>query len=207
MPGLPPIEPYAMPLPGELPAGTADWKATPERSVLLLHDLQEYFLRPLPAGLRAELVGNAAALRERCAAAGVPVAYTAQPGRMTEEQRGLLRDFWGPGMRTSEADRQVVPELAPGPADRVFVKWRYSAFVRSDLLDWMRGLGRDHLVLCGVYAHVGVLATAIEGFSHDLRVTLVADAVADFSRRHHRLALEYAAARCAVVRPAAEVLA
>ena len=36
---------------------------------------------------------------------------------MTDEQRGLLKDFWGPGMRAEPGDRQVVAELAPAASD------------------------------------------------------------------------------------------
>jgi isochorismate hydrolase len=207
MAGIPEISPYPMPAAGDLPGNTARWSIDPRRAVLLLHDMQRYFLRPLPAGLREELVRNARQVREHCAGLGMPVAYTAQPGRMTDEQRGLLKDFWGPGMRTTPADRQVVDELAPAPGDWQLTKWRYSAFFRSDLLERMRAAGRDQLVLCGVYAHVGVLMTAVEAFSHDIQPFLVADAVADFSQDYHRLALEYAAQRCAVLVTTKEVLA
>ncbi|AOT62519.1 MULTISPECIES: isochorismatase family protein [Streptomyces] len=207
MAGIPPIEPYPLPSADDLPGGTAQWTADPDRAVLLVHDMQRYFLRPFPAPLREELVGNAALLRERAVATGMPVAYTAQPGGMTDEQRGLLKDFWGPGMRVDPADREVVEPLTPGPDDRVFTKWRYSAFFRSGLLEWMRGLGRDQLVVCGVYAHVGVLMTAVDAFTHDIRPFLVADAVGDFSAAYHRLAVEYAAQRCAVVTTTGTVLA
>jgi isochorismate hydrolase len=206
MTGIPAIAPYPLPVAGDLPANVADWQPHPERAVLLLHDMQRYFLAPFPAELRDPLVGNAAALRERCAAQGVPVTYTAQPGGMTDAERGLLRDFWGPGMRVDPADRRIVDELAPAPGDRVFTKWRYSAFHRSGLLAWLRYLGRDQLVLAGVYAQIGVLMTAVEAFSHDVQVFLVADAIADFDPDSHRSALSYAARRCAVVTTAKEVL-
>lgn len=206
MAGIPLIEPYALPSADELPGNTARWSADPDRAVLLVHDMQRYFLRPFPAPLREPLVRNAALLRERAVAEGMPVAYTAQPGGMTDEQRGLLKDFWGPGMRVDPADREVVEPLAPGPDDQVFTKWRYSAFFRSGLLDWMREQGRDQLVVCGVYAHVGVLMTAVEAFTHDIQPFLVADAVADFSAAYHRMALEYAAERCAVVTTTGTVL-
>jgi isochorismate hydrolase len=196
-----------MPTAGDLPANTARWTVDPDRAVLLMHDMQRYFLRPLPAPLRDRLVRNAALLRERGTALGVPVAYTAQPGGMTDEQRGLLKDFWGPGMRVDPEDRQVVEPLAPGVGDWTFTKWRYSAFFRSSLLERMRAAGRDQLVVCGVYAHVGVLMTAVEAFSHDIQPFLVADAVADFSAEYHRLAIEYAAQRCAAVTTADGVLA
>ncbi|WP_406453058.1 isochorismatase family protein [Streptomyces sp. NBC_00876] len=201
MSGIPTVHSYPMPTQRDLPRNTASWVPDPRRAVLLVHDMQRYFLKPLPAGRppHNELVTHAGRLRERCTEAGMPVAYTAQPGGMDEEQRGLLKDFWGPGMRPAPADRQVVDELTPAPGDRVFTKWRYSAFIRSGLLEWMRESGRDQLVLCGVYAHVGVLMTAVEAFSQDIETFLVADAVADFSEKYHRMALEYAAERCAVV--------
>ncbi|MFS4092803.1 isochorismatase family protein [Streptomyces sp. AF1A] len=205
MAGLPPIASYPLPPAEHLPENLATWTPRPDRAVLLVHDMQRYFLQALPDPLRGELVHNAAVLRKRAAALGVPVAYTAQPGRMTNEQRGLLKDFWGPGMRTDPADREVVAELEPTEDDWVFTKWRYSAFFRSDLLERMRAAGRDQLVLCGVYAHVGVLATALEAFTNDIQTFLAADALGDFSEAHHRMALDYAAQRCAMVLPSAEV--
>ncbi|MCX3062915.1 isochorismatase family protein [Streptomyces beihaiensis] len=205
MAGLPLIASYPLPTADRLPDNLAAWTPDPERAVLLLHDMQHYFLQALPDPLRAELVHHAAGLRKRAACLGVPVAYTAQPGRMTDEQRGLLKDFWGPGMRTDPADREVIPELAPTEDDWVFTKWRYSAFFKTDLLERMRAADRDQLVLCGVYAHVGVLATAVEAFTNDIQTFLAADALGDFSEAHHRQALDYAAQRCAVVLPSAEV--
>jgi isochorismate hydrolase len=206
MAGLPTITPYAMPTAERLPENVAGWVLDAERAILLIHDLQGYFLAPFAAEFQSQLVQNIAVLRERCARAGVPVAYTAQPGRMTAAERGLLRDFWGPGMRADEADRAIVPELAPAREDWMLTKWRYSAFFRSDLLDRMIAAGRDQIVVCGVYAHVGVLMTALDAFTHDIQPFLVADAVGDFSADFHQLALEYAAQRCAMVVTVADVL-
>ncbi|MFC4010188.1 isochorismatase family protein [Nonomuraea purpurea] len=205
MPGIPAIEPYSLFTAGDLPRNTAQWTPDPDRAVLLIHDMQRYFVGFFPEAMREELVGNVAHVRGRAAALGVPVGYTAQPGDMTPEERGLLKDFWGPGMRRAPADRLVVDELAPAPGDWMFTKWRYSAFFRSDLLERIRASGRDQLVVCGVYAHVGVLMTAIDAFTNDLETFLVADAVADFTPAYHRLALEYAAERCALLVTAKEV--
>ncbi|MDR6981050.1 isochorismate hydrolase [Streptomyces sp. 3330] len=207
MTGIPPITAYPLPAEGDLPPAAVSWTADADRAVLLVHDMQRYFLDPLPDTLRHDLIRTTAQLRERCARAGVPVAYTAQPGGMNAQQRGLLKDFWGPGMRTSPEDRQITDALAPAPHDWQLTKWRYSAFFRTDLLQRMRAAGRDQLVLCGVYAHVGVLATAVEAFSHDIQPFFVADATADFSQEYHRSALTYAAERCARVVTAKEVLA
>lgn len=207
MAGIPQIAEYPLPTASDLPVNTAGWTARPDRAVLLMHDMQRFFLDRLPVSLRRTLVENAAALRDRAVTQGVPVAYTAQPGSMTDEERGLLKDFWGPGMRRTPAERAVVDDLAPADADWMLTKWRYSAFFNTGLLDRMRGAGRDQLIVCGVYAHVGILATAVESFSHDIETFVVSDATADFTAAEHRQALSYAAARCAVVLPTAEVLA
>ncbi|MER5769515.1 isochorismatase family protein [Streptomyces sp. NPDC001985] len=201
MPGIPEITSYPLPTEGDLPGNTARWVPDPARAVLLIHDMQRYFLRPLATAgtLRDELIENAVALRERCEALGIPIGYTAQPGGMTPGERGLLADFWGPGMRVDPADRQIVEPLAPAPHNWRFTKWRYSAFHRSDLLERMRERGRDQLIICGVYAHVGILMTAVEAFTQDIQPFLAADAVADFSAADHAMALDYAARRCAVV--------
>ncbi|MFJ8211260.1 isochorismatase family protein [Streptomyces sp. NPDC096033] len=205
MSGIAPISDYPLPTAAELPISTVQWTPDPSRAVLLVHDMQRYFLAPFPASVRDPLVRHCTQLRERCTELGVPVFYTAQPGGMTDEERGLLKDFWGPGMRVDPADRLIVTELAPQPADQVLTKWRYSAFFNSDLLAQMRAQGRDQLILCGVYAHVGVLATALEAFTNDIQPFLVADALGDFSAEYHRLALDYAAARCSAVTTTGEV--
>ncbi|WP_030302455.1 isochorismatase family protein [Streptomyces katrae] len=208
MAGIPAINPYPMPSAADLPASGVDWEIDADRAVLLVHDLQKYFLAPFPEGEQpvVDLSRNAGALRVRAAELGIPVAYTAQPGGMTPEERGLLGDFWGPGMQPSPEHRQVVDPVAPAAGDWMLTKWRYSAFFKTDLLERMRAQGRDQLILCGVYAHVGVLVTAVDAFTNDIQPFLVADAVADFSWEEHRMALEYAAGRCARLTTTKELL-
>ncbi|MET8824596.1 isochorismatase family protein [Streptomyces sp. NPDC004610] len=206
MTGIPPIEPYPLPERGDLPPNTAPWSVDPRRAVLLVHDMQRYFLRPLPEGMREQVVAHTELLLRYAAQTRMPVAYSAQPGGMRPEERGLLHAFWGPGMKVDPADRELPARLAPRDGDWRITKWRYSAFVRSDLAERMRMHGRDQLLLCGVYAHIGLLATAVDAFSRDIEPFLVADAMADFSQREHRMAVEYAAARCAVVLTTKEVV-
>ncbi|CAL9635478.1 isochorismatase family protein [Streptomyces sp. NPDC057245] len=201
---IPGIAPYPMPRQDALPPNTASWLPDPRRAAVLVHDMQGYFVAPFPAAQEPglSLVGNTRRLVRACRSLAVPVAYTAQPGDMTDEQRGLLKDFWGPGMRAAPEHRAIIDEVAPPPEeapDTVFTKWRYSAFHGNGLEDHLRRQGRDQLIICGVYAHVGCLMTAVDAFTHDIETFLVADAVADFTPDHHRMALDYAASRCSVV--------
>jgi bifunctional isochorismate lyase/aryl carrier protein len=196
--GIPTITGYALPTERDLPPDRLPWTCDRRRAALLIHDMQHYFVGRFPpgppvTGLVANIARLAAAAREH----RIPVIYTAQPGGMTPEQRGLLADVWGPGMGTAAEEREIVPELSPTPSDTVLTKWRYSAFARSPLQDVLAAYDRDQLIITGVYAHVGCLSTACDAFSRDIRVFLVADAVADFDADYHRLALRYAAERCA----------
>lgn len=207
--GLPDITPYPMPTAEALPANTVRWTLDTERAVLLIHDMQRYFLRPFPAGRVpvTDLLTNCTRLLTWAREHDVPVAYTAQPGGMSPADRGLLYDFWGPGMTADPQDRDVVSPLTPEPGDWVLTKWRYSAFHRNDLLTRMRAAGRTQLVCCGLYAHVGVLITTVDALTHDIQAFLVGDAVADFSADYHSQALRYAAECSAVVTTVAAVLA
>ncbi|MCD0448640.1 isochorismatase family protein [Actinocorallia sp. API 0066] len=203
-----PITSYHVPGGGDLPKAVLPWRPDPDRAVLLIHDMQHYFLRPFAAGSSplSDLLANSAKLVAAARTVGVPVMYTAQPGGMTREERGLLYDLWGPGMGKDESDRGIVADVSPEEGETVLTKWRYSAFCRSDLRERLRRQGRDQLIVCGVYAHVGCLMTVSDAFSLDIQPFLVADALADFSLEHHELALRYAAERCAVPMSTADVL-
>lgn len=160
--GVPSIRPYALPASVDLPPNVVRWAVAPERAALLVHDMQRYFLRPFAEGMAQQFTESAVSLAERARSLAVPVAYTMQPGSMTAKDRGLLADFWGQGMQAEPSERDVIAPLTPRSGEEVFTKWRYSAFFRTHLLAWLRRQGRDQLVICGVYGHVGVLATALD---------------------------------------------
>lgn len=205
---LPQVAPYALPTEDELPANRVDWRPDRGRALLLVHDMQRHFLaifdparEPIP-----ELVANITALRERCRQLQIPVVFSAQPGGQTRDQRGLLQDFWGDGVAAGASPEEIIDELAPGDGDLRVTKWRYSAFVRTDLMQRLRENGRDQVIVCGIYAHIGCLTTACHAFMQDLETFFVADAVADFSADDHRMAVSWAARTCAVATSTASVL-
>ena len=200
MTGLPQIAPYPLPLEGELPKARGPWRLETNRAALLVHDMQNYFLRVYRPDMSpiAPVIDNIARLAAQCRASGVPVFYTAQNGDQDRRDRGLQADIWGPGMSSAPEHQAIVSALTPEPSDIVLVKHRYSAFQRSNLETLLRARGRDQLVICGVYGHIGCMLTAAEAFQRDVEPFFAADAIADFSRERHDMAVTYVAERCGV---------
>jgi bifunctional isochorismate lyase/aryl carrier protein len=206
--GLPSIPPYPMPTGPELPGNRVDWHVDPERAVLLVHDLQHHFLSAFTqdASPVGELVHRVARLADEARQLGIPVVYSAQTGGQSSRQRGLQMDFWGPGL-PGDAHAEAIPAaVAPHEGDTVLTKWKYSAFVRTDLAGLLAKHDRDQLVITGVYAHLGVNMTACDAWMRDIQAFVVADAVADFGPREHMEALHWAARSCAFVTTGETVL-
>ncbi|KOU08978.1 MULTISPECIES: isochorismatase family protein [Streptomyces] len=206
---VPVFHPYPMPGQDLGLENRVDWTVDPGRCVLLVLNMQGFFLRPYARGTSPldALLTNCSALLATCRGLGVPVVHTVQPGTQAPGERGLLTDFWGKGLDDALEDAAIAREVAPDVSGTVLSTWRYSAFFGSGLERRLRELRRDQLVICGVYAHLGCVTTAVDAFSHNLEVFLAADAVADFSAQEHLAALSWAAGCCAAVRPTAQLTA
>lgn len=205
---IPKLNDYTLPAASELPVNKVKWTLEPQRAALLIHDMQAYFLNfwGEDSPLVKQVVENIARLRAWCKSQGIPVFYTAQPNAQSDEDRALLNDMWGPGLNKHPEQQKVVEALAPDEDDCVLTKWRYSAFVRSPLESILQEMGRDQLIITGVYAHIGCLTTATDAFMRNIQPFMVADALADFSREEHLMALTYTAGRSGKVVMTADLM-
>ncbi len=194
---IPKLNGYALPGAADIPENKVSWVFEPERAALLIHDMQDYFIDFWGDNcpMIEQVIANIAALRQYCRQNNIPVYYTAQPDNQSDEDRALLNDMWGPGINKHAERKSVVKALAPQDGDTVLTKWRYSAFIRSPLEQALKETGRDQLIICGVYAHIGCMTTATDAFMRDIKPFMVADALADFSREEHLMALKYVAGR------------
>ncbi|ADG97033.1 Isochorismatase [Segniliparus rotundus DSM 44985] len=184
-----------------IPKSLAPWGLDRSRAVLLVHDMQHYFVKPYRLGSdpMKTVLANAKSLLDTARASGIPVLYSGQPGGMTPEQRGLFLDLYGTGMPDDDAERAIVPPLERTSADVFITKSKISAFFHTDLLDTLRSLGRDQLVIVGVYTFSGVAATSMDALQNDIETFIAADATADYTLDEHRQALAWCAARTARV--------
>ncbi len=202
---IPKIASYQLPQADSFPQNKVEWDVDSSKAVLLIHDMQDYFINffntsdaPVP-----ELLKNIQSVKAAAVAAGVPVVYTAQPADQDPEERALLTDFWGTGLTEGT---EIVADLAPQSTDITYTKWRYSAFKKTPLLEWMKETGRDQLIIVGVYAHIGILSTSLDAFMLDIKPFVVGDAVADFSLEEHHDALKYVSGRVGSIKSAENVI-
>jgi len=166
-------------------------EVTPAQLALLVIDLQVAYL---DGGVleehRERLVERTNALIRWARERGSPVVVV-----RTEHRRD--RSTWTLNMCeddqgfafTGDPDAQFVPELDVAGA-RELVKTRDSAFVRTDLADWLAGWGTRALVVCGVSTHTCVATTVAEAYARDLDVFLAVDAIASHRPAWHDLALD-----------------
>lgn len=192
---IPCLPDYPLPAKKSFPANKVNWVFHPDKAVLLIHDMQDYFLKFYQEGavLTRKLIANINALKAFCHQQEVPIIYTAQPDKQTDKDRALLNDMWGAGLNEHADLKKICIELTPSAYDTVLVKWRYSAFQRSVLESMMRDLGRDQLLICGIYGHIGCLVTAVDAFMRDIKPFMVGDAIADFSEQDHLMSMSYVA--------------
>lgn len=144
---------------------------TPADTAVLLVDVQERFLPAIPAIAPDQPCGRACRiLLEGAALLGVPVVISEQ------YPKGLGATL--PALR------------AAAPAAPVFAKTHFSCCGDEALDRHLDALGRGTVVVCGVEAHVCVLATVADLLQRGRRVLVAADAVASRSDANRDLAIQ-----------------
>jgi nicotinamidase-related amidase len=150
------------------------------KTALVVIDLQKG-LSSLPAVHPfAEVVARAADLAAAFRRHGLPVVLVnvagGAPGRTEQARR--VTEF--PAGWTD-----LVPELAPQPADHTVTKRTWGAFTNTDLEAHLRAMGVTQVVLAGVATSVGVESTARHAYELGFNVTLAIDAMTDMSADAH----------------------
>ena len=186
-------------------AGGPDWTPDPTRVAILVHDMQPYYLDVLAAQVRSRLLSEVSALLKRAVDLGVPILGSGPRPATEPAQRGLLGSMWGLGPDPRQAEETALDELVS--PDVVWVKKRsYSAFFATDLAEELRRRGRDQLIVAGVFATAGVLATSYDAFARDIQCFVGVESTADYTKRQHAAALTLISALTGRVQPTASLL-
>jgi ureidoacrylate peracid hydrolase len=87
-------------------------------------------------------------------------------------------------------DADIVDDIKPQENDHVVIKRRDSAFHDTETGVWLRSIGADTLIFCGVDTSICVETSLREAFNIGYDVILVSDATASSNRKHYESTLE-----------------
>lgn len=131
---------------------------------------------------------------DQCRAVGCPIVYT----RISDQDlSGSGRGFGSKNHRAGSVEQvalaqsgnQVIEEIAPEPEDWVLDKQKPSAFFATPLSSYMVAQGIDSVIIVGCTTSGCVRATAVDAFSLNYPVTVVAPAVFDRFQLSHYASL------------------
>ena len=184
-----------------LPARPEPLSITPERTAVLLVDMQNAFaskggLLDL-AGIDVEPAGAAVAkarvLADAARSAGIPVIYLVMgyppdqstaggddsPNPRKELALCLMRErpeLRGKLLTFGSWDFQIVDALTPAADELVITKSRYSGFVGTPLDALLRGRGIRTLLMAGIASNVCVESTLRDAFFREYWPVMIEDA-------------------------------
>ncbi|MBU0684238.1 MAG: cysteine hydrolase [Candidatus Thermoplasmatota archaeon] len=164
---------------------------SPERSALLVIDMQRYFLESdshafIPAA--TEIVGNVTSILEAYRRRDLPVIFTRHANSRGAPAVSMER-WWRDVLYEDDQLSEISPALAPEPGEHVLQKSRYSAFVGTDLEGRLRSLGIERILITGVMTHLCCETTARDAFMRDFDVFIVIDGTASKSEDLHTASL------------------
>jgi ureidoacrylate peracid hydrolase len=165
---------------------------SPERSALLVVDMQHFFLDPESPTFTAggpPILENVKRLLAAFRAAGLPVIFTRHVHHPDHLDAGIM-GWWWQGMCLEGSPESEIPEaIAPLPNEKVVLKHRYSAFYNTDLETVLRVLKVEDLVISGIMTNMCVESTTRDAYYRDYRVLLPADATGSVNEEMHLASL------------------
>ncbi len=190
-----------------------DWVGFGERPALLVVDMCRAFVEDAyPTGDSIHGRPTVAAISRLLAVAraipGLPVFFTTYSAR--DFAQGWAR--WKgtvlhhPVMGRDEAF-EIVSELAPCEGERLLVKTMPSAFFGTPLASLLTFHEVDTVLVTGMVTSGCVRATAVDAFSHNYRVVVPEECVADRGELSHKVNLFDIHMKYGDVRPLDDVLA
>ena len=156
-------------------------------SALMVIDMQRYFLDERShAFLDAASVvkENAKRLVGLYRQRGLPIIFT-RHALKDEDEAGIMASWWGDNIRDGDPMSGIVDELKPMDGEHVIRKTRYSAFIGTDLDDYLASKGVKRLVVTGVMTHLCCESTARDAFMRDFEVFFVVDATSSRDEELH----------------------
>lgn len=181
----------------------------PEKSALLIIDMQRFFLDPQSHAYLSDaspILENVRKLLHVYRASSLPVIFT-RHALLRNQDPGAMGRWWCDIIYEDDAMSSIVEELKPLPDEIVIRKARYSAFTNTDLDQILKNLGVTQLVITGVMTHLCCETTARDAFVRDFDVFFVIDGTATRNEDLHLSSLKTLCDGFAILVKSEEVIA
>lgn len=87
-------------------------------------------------------------------------------------------------------DAEIVDEIRPNDSDHVIRKRRDSTFYDTEIGVWLKSVGIDTLIFCGIDTSISVESSLRDAFNLGYDVILMSDATASNIEKHYQSTLE-----------------
>jgi ureidoacrylate peracid hydrolase len=88
-------------------------------------------------------------------------------------------------------DSKIVEEIKPTAKDHIIIKRRDSAFQDTETEVWLRSIGIDTLIFCGIDTSICVETSLRDGFNRGYDIILISDATASSNIQHYKTTIEH----------------
>jgi bifunctional isochorismate lyase/aryl carrier protein len=176
----------------QLVADTAPKRAIsfqPERSALLVLDMQAYFFDSSSHAFipSAEAIQDGIVqLIEEYSAHGRPIFFTQQIN--TSSNAGMMSTWWKDLITSQNPLHKINPEINLS-VGTLIQKSQYDAFYQTQLDELLHTRGVTQVVLCGVMTHLCCETTARSAFMHGFEVFFPVDGTATYNLAYHQASL------------------
>jgi isochorismate hydrolase len=159
----------------------------PSDSVLLITDMQHFFLDPqshayIPSA--RTIVPKIRNLLIAYRKAHLPVIFT-RHALNEDEKPGIMGRWWKDVVMNEDPQSEIISELLPLENEIIIRKTRYSAFWGTELEDFLTIKMAKSLVICGVMTHLCCETTARDAFMRDFEVFFAVDGTASQTEELH----------------------
>ncbi|MEE9553368.1 MAG: isochorismatase family cysteine hydrolase [candidate division Zixibacteria bacterium] len=161
----------------------------PEKSALLVIDMQRYFLEKeshayIPSA--AAIVPGLKKLILEFISQKRPVTLTRHID--TADQSGPMARWWKRGIKKGSPYSEIIEDLYETDC-KIIEKSQYDAFLGTSLEDFLKENDVLQLIICGVMTHLCCESTARSAFMRDLDVFFTIDGTATYNEDFHLASL------------------
>lgn len=164
-----------------------------KEAILVVDMLNEFVTGSISNERALATIAPNAKLLDAARKAGIPVIFCND-----SHVKGVDAEFklWGEHAVSGTKGAQVIDELKVGPSDYIVEKRRYSAFFQTNLDMLLRELGVDTLIITGLWIHLCVRQTTVDGFCHGYKIVMPKDATNAFTQDEYDYSIDFLKGAC-----------